>query len=240
MGDTNIFIKDRATKTISAAKQITTKWTWQEMSNAQMQAALTAIIGDHTLTPPVVGQEELASGADRAMATARGMWDTALNDLHDRTVQGLNMCKNRNKNNSTNMAVLNGLKARGTSRPEILAEALAWETAWAKIDATWSPVVTNTYVAYKSLRESCSELLQHAFTDASASSKKESKKMNSMCEALEQSMQSWYADATRVFTADTAEGEMIRGSVPTTYSAPAAKPTKVPKVGEGTKVPNTN
>lgn len=37
----------------------------------------------------------------------------------------------------------------------------------------------------------------------------------------------WYADATRVFADGTPEGDMIRGTIPTTYD-PAPPPTTPP------------
>jgi len=232
MGASIEFIKERATKTISAAKQIATTWTWEEQSPSQMQAALTAITGNSSVTPPLVGQEEIASQADQTMLAARGAWDASLDDLHRRTVQGVSMCKNRNRNNPANLAVLSGLTARGTSRAETLAEALAWESAWAKVDATWSPLPANTLDIFKTLRKQCAEDLQQAYTDAQADYRKEAETLADMAAELEQIMEAWYADATVVFPIGTAEGDMIRGTVPTTYSPSTSKtpPATTPPV----------
>jgi len=38
---------------------------------------------------------------------------------------------------------------------------------------------------------------------------------------LEDLNEAWYAEATKVFPAGTAEGDMIRSTVPTTYTPPA-------------------
>ncbi|MCX6878737.1 MAG: RHS repeat-associated core domain-containing protein [Verrucomicrobia bacterium] len=40
--------------------------------------------------------------------------------------------------------------------------------------------------------------------------------------------QAWYAVACRVFPAGTAEGDMIRGTIPTTYAPPPAQPAPAP------------
>ena len=217
------FIKDRATKTISAAKQLTTKWTWEEQTPDQMQALLTAIVGNASTTPPVVGQEEITSHAEHTMLAARGAWDSNLDTLHSLTVQGVSMAKNRNRNNAANLAVLSGLSARGTSRAETLTEALAWESAWAKVDPAWVPVTGNTLAIFKPLRKQCADDLQEAYADAQANYRQQAEKLNDMAASLEQVSEAWYADATVVFAAGTAEGDMIRGTVPTTYSPPNHK-----------------
>jgi hypothetical protein len=217
------FIKDRAAKTISAAKQLAVKWTWEEQTSDQMQAALTAIVGDGDATPPIIGQEEVASQAEQAMFAARGAWDSNLDDLHNRTVQGVAMAKNRNRKNPANLAVLAGLTARGTSRAETLSEALAWESAWTKIDAAWVPVAGNTLAAFKTLRQQCAEDLQQAYADTQADYRQEAEKLADMADNLEQSNQAWYADATVVFPAGTPDGDMIRSTVPTTYNPSLSK-----------------
>lgn len=224
MAESIEFIKDRATKTISAAKQLITKWTWEEQTPAQMQTALEAITGNNSVTPPVIGQEEIASQAEQAMLAARGTWDAKLDALHGLTVQGVAMAKNRNRNNPANLAVLGGLSARGTSRAEILDEALAWESAWTKISPTWVPVEGNALPLFKVLRKQCAEDLQQAYTDAQADYRQEAEKLADMADSLEQSSQAWYADATAVFTAGTPDGDMIRSTVPTTYNPPSPKP----------------
>jgi hypothetical protein len=228
MGETIEFIKERATKTISAAKQVAVFWTWQEQSIEQIQAALTAITGNSSVTPSVVGQEEITSQAEQAMLSARGVWDEQLDDLHRRTVQGVSMAKTRNRNHPANLAVLAGLTARGTSRAETLAEALAWESAWTKVDPTWCPLPANTLAAFKALRKQCAEDLQQLYTDEQADYRQETEKLSEMAADLEQNLEAWYADATTVFRAGSAQGDMIRSTVPTTYNPPPTKTATSP------------
>ena len=225
MAETLEFIKDRAAKTISAAKKVAVKWTWQEQTIEQLQASLTAITGNNSISPPVVGQEEVTSQAGQAMLAARGAWDEQLDTLHALTVQGVAMAKTRNRNHPANLAVLGALSARGTSRAEILAEALAWESAWSKVDAAWCPVPMNTLPAFKALRKQCAEDLQQAYADAQAEYRSAAEKLNDLAAGLEQTIEAWYADATAVFRDGSADGDMIRSMVPTTYNPPAEKPS---------------
>ena len=217
------FIKDRAAKTISAAKKVAVKWTWQEQTIDQLQAALTAITGNSSATPPIAGQEEVTWQAGQAMLASRGIWDEQLDTLHALTVQGVTMGRTRDRNHPANLAVLGALSARGTSRAEILAEALAWESAWAKVDAAWCPVPMNTLPAFKVLRKQCAEDLQQAYADAQADYRSAAEALNDMAAGLEQTIEAWYADATAVFRDGSADGDMIRSTVPTTYNPPAEK-----------------
>lgn len=222
------FIKKRARATISAAKAVAVKWTWQEMTIDQMEQQLEAITGNDTVSPPVVGQEEVASQAQRALNNAEGAWKTQLSLLHQLTVQGLSMAKTKFRSDPANLAVVSDLHASGGKPERILAEALAWESAWGKTAPAWSPSQSNTFDAYKALRKQCVEDLQNAFTDAASASREAAGTLEQMARALEDTNVAWYADATRIFAAGTPEGDMIRSSVPTTYTPPADKPTPPP------------
>ena len=222
------FVKRRARATISAAKALAAKWIWQEESVDQMETQLDAITGNNSATPPVVGQEEIASQAGRALALAEGNWKTQLGVLHQWTVQGLNMAKTKFRNDPANLTVVSGLHADGTTPEEILAQALAWESAWGKIASTWNPSATNTYAAYKTLRKQCAEDLQIAFKDATSEASEEAGKLEQMCNDLNDVIMAWYADATKMFLPGTVEGDMIRSTIPTTYTASSAKTPPAP------------
>ena len=214
MGLSLEFIKDRAVKTISAATQIAATWTWQEKSIADMQSALTAVVGDKKAKPPVIGQEELVSQSEQTMLAARGAWDTQLDTLHRWTVQGVGMARTRFRNDPAKLAQLASLTTDSNSRSETLAEALAWESAWASVDPAWVPMPANTLSAFKALRKQCAEDLQTAYSDARADWRTESGKLAQMGRDLEDTNEAWYADATRAFPAGTPEGDMIRGTIP--------------------------
>jgi hypothetical protein len=228
MGESTDFVKDRGVKTISAAQQIAGSWTWQEKTIPQMQAALVAIIGDNSATPPVIGQEEVASVAEQVMLAARGAWDAQLDVLHRRTVQGVGMVKNKYRNDPAKLVVVGNLSARGTSRKETLEEALAWESAWSQVDPAWAPLPANTLAAFKTLRNLCEEGLQDAYSDAQSAWRKEVGRLAELVAVMNDINQAWYADATKVFPAGTPEGDMIRGTIPTTYSPPPPTPPPPP------------
>ena len=228
MGQSIDFIKNRATKTISAATQIAGQWVWQEQTLAQMQAALTSIIGDASAVPPIPGQEEVTSAAQQVMLAARGIWDAQLDVLHHRTVQGVGMVKNRLRDNPAKLAVVSYLTANSNSRAETLKEALAWESAWAQVDAAWSPLPANTLPAFQTLRNQCEEGLQKAYSDAISAWREEAETLTDLGRQLEDINVAWYADATMIFAAGTPEGDMIRGTIPTTYSPPPPAPPTPP------------
>ena len=228
MGQSLEFIKDRALKTTSAAEQLAPVWIWQEKTPAQMSALLVAITGNRAVDPPVVGQEEITSQAEQTMLHARGLWDAGLDQLHRWTLQGVGMAKNRFRNNPPQAAQLDGLTAKGDSRAATLKEALDWESAWANVDPAWAPLPANTLAAFRALRKQCLEDLQDAYADGFAAWSKDAKKLGQMARDLEDVNEAWYADALRVFPAGTPEGDLIRGTIPTTYNPPSAKPTPPP------------
>lgn len=224
MGESIEFIKDRATKTVAAAKQLAAQWTWQEKTIPQMQAALTAIIGNHAATPPVPGQENIASAAEKTMTDARALWDKNLDQLHRWTMQGVSMAKTRYRNDDVKFALVANLTARGDSRPAILAEALDWETAWSEAEPGWSPLPANTLAAFKVLRIQCLESLQTDYKEKWSQWREQAGLLNQLGAVMEDINVAWYSDATDVFAAGTAEGDMIRGTIPTTYTPPPPKP----------------
>ena len=218
------FVKDRAVKTISAAKQVAPSWTWEEKTAAQMEAQLAAITGNATATPPVRGQEANTSAADQVMLAARGAYDTALDQLHTWTAQGLGMAKTKFRDDTAKAAQLAGLGASGSSRAKTLDEALAWESAWANIDPTWAPLPGLTPTTFTTLRKRAYEVLKPAYSDAHAAWRKAAETLGEMAGELTDMSQAWYATALRVFPEGTAEGDLIRGTIPTTYSPPPPAP----------------
>lgn len=227
------FIKERATKTIAAATQLAPQWTWQEKTLPQMQAGLTAIIGDDQATPPVIGQEQTTRAAERAMRDARALWDQSLDQLHRWTMQGIAMAKSRYRNDPVKMALVEDLTARGDSRPAILDEALDWETAWNEAEPAWCPLPANTLLAFSALRKQCLEGLQADYKTKASAWREQAGLLTELAATLEDINVAWYGDATKVFAAGTAEGDMIRGTIPTTYTPaannkPAPAPTPTP------------
>jgi hypothetical protein len=228
MSETVGFIIDRAVKSISAAKQLAATWTCQVLTPDQMQAVLWGITGNSSVTPPIIGQEEIASAAEGVHVAANGLWERQLGELHRRTVQAVGMIKNKLRDDPAAFAVVSGLSASSHSHKETLDEALALESAWDNQAPTWSPTATNTLTAFKSLRKLCAEDLRTAASDAHTAWRAEVTKLYAMANAMEQSNEAWYLDATKVFPVGTPEGDMLRSTVPTTYTPPTPPPPPAP------------
>lgn len=215
------FILDRAIKTISAAKALAGTWTWSEKTPEQMQGDLWAITGNSTVTPPITGQVQIASAAKGLADAAHGQWEVQLNELHRRTVQAVGMIKNKLRDDPAALSVVSGLSASSHSFKGTLDEALALESAWTKVLPAWNPTTINTLAAFGTLRKLCAEDLRQAASDTHVEWRKQVGKLNAMADAVEQTDEAWYLDATKVFPADTPEGNMLRTNIPTTYTPPA-------------------
>jgi hypothetical protein len=232
MSESIEFIIDRSTKTLSAARAIASEWAWQEKPVAAMAQQLVAIVGDKDAAPPVPGQEKITSQAAQAMRDARSAWDAALDTLHRRTMQGVAMVKTRFREDAAKFALVEPLSAGGDSRADILAEALAWESAWEEVDATWAPLPANTLAAFQTLRHQCTEDLRTAYSDTRAAWRKQGALLAELAAEMNDVCVAWYADAVRVFPAGTPQGDMIRGTIPTTYSPrDPAPPAPAPAAG---------
>ena len=215
MGESIEFIKARAIATLAAANAVASQWVWQEKTIAQME----------TQHQGITAQENLVGDANGPMLTARAEWDAALDTLHVRTMQGVAMAKTRFRNNPVKLALVENLEARGDSRAAILREALEWEKAWKQTEQTWSPMPANTFAAFGTLRLQCLEPLQHAYKDKQSAWREASNILTELGRAMEDVNEAWYADATRAFVQGTPEGNMIRGTIPTTSDGSPPPPT---------------
>jgi len=198
------FILDRAHETHSVMAQIAATWTWDEITPVAYLAALTAL----------ETQRDTTQDQENDVLTARGLLDTHLDDMHERTVQFVGMAKARYRTDAGKMNVLNGLAADGQSRGDIIDQGNAAKIAWANIADTWSPTTTNTLTAFTALLATCTTNLDD-WTDKKDLHKQSSGKLRKMANDLEEISQAWYAAATRAFKEGTPDGDLIR-TIPTT------------------------
>jgi hypothetical protein len=203
------FILTRAIATRNAQESVKDKWVWEEKMVAQWDADVAA----------ARAQQEAVSQQETEMLAQRSALDVALEELHRQTMQGVAMAKVRYRGDAAKRALVKGLSAKGGSRNAILKEALAWESAWEKTDATWSPTVENTFAEFEFLRKQCQTLQANA-SQSRANWRAAAEELNERAEKLEDANVAWYASATVIFAAGTPEGDMIRGTVPTTYTRP--------------------
>jgi hypothetical protein len=206
------FVSDRTKATLSAQDSVKESWVWEEKTVEDWKK----------LSADFDTQSEAAQKSETFMLKCRGLLDASLADLHARTVQGVKMARVRYRSDPAQLAIVNRLSADGQDRDTILDQAQAWASAWAELDSSWAPVPTNTLDAFNELRAKALEQEQD-YIDAHTAWRAAAERLNQQAVVLNDLTVAWYAAATAVFAEGTAEGDMIRSTVPTTY-APASVP----------------
>jgi hypothetical protein len=209
-------ILTRAKATRHAQESIKAGWVWEEKTPEQWDGDIDSL----------EKLQEVLSTAEIDRNTTRAALDTALLDMHRRTMQGLAMAKVKCRNDPVKLDLLSHLTSRGDSRAVTAQEAMDWELAWQKIDPAWCPTANNTLAAFQALRKQCLDL-EAAFMAAHTNWRNQSEMMNRQAALLHEANISWYAAATRAFAAGTAEGDTIRRSIPTIHT-PTPAPAPVP------------
>lgn len=208
------FTQQRAIATTAAQKSLAPGWVWDEKTIVQWDADLDLLDT----------QMEAEQDAKAEMIAQRGTADSAIDTLHDLTARCLRMAKNRYRNDPAKLAVFQNLRADAGSRAGKLQDALEWESGWEKTDAAWVPLPGMTLAGFKTSRLAAGGHLElfvtkkAAWESADATLDALGRRLNADCVA-------WYEAATTVFPEGTAEGDMIRSTVPTSYTAPSSPPT---------------
>lgn len=213
------FIRQRAQATRSAQDQLAPTWVWEGKTVVQWDAEVAAF----------EASMQQAAAAEAERLAVRGSLDASLDTLHRRTMQGIALAKVKYQKDPVSFTQLENLTARGDSRMAIRDEALEWEAAWGQLDDSWEPLPGNTFPAFQALRAQCATLTDD-YADKNALWRAKAETMNQLAAQLDEANVGWYAAATTVFPEGTAEGDMIRGTIPTTYNpppppAPPAPPT---------------
>jgi len=207
------FIHQRTVATRAAQADLAAEWVWEEKTLAEWDTGLTLL---NTLM-------EAEQDSEAEMLAKRGETDAALDLLQSLTGRCLRMAKNRYREDSARMAVFQNLRVESGSRAGKLQEALEWESAWEKTGPSWSPLPNLTLAGFKASRLAAAALLEAYATkrtqweSADAELDAQGRLLNGDCVA-------WYMAATIVFEPGTPQGDMIRSSIPTTYTAPAQAP----------------
>ncbi len=213
------FILKRALATQNAQIAVQTDWIWDDKPVLQWDTDIKAL----------QGQQTVVSTKEADLLTKRGLYDKTLDDIHARTVQAVAMFKVRYKHTPEKLAVVQNLSARGDSRDDVLSEAQDLISAWSELDPTWNPTKDNTLTALQALRATALDPQGTDFGKAKTAWRTQAETMNTQGAQLEQDCVDWYGEATRVFLAGTSNGDMIRGTIPTTASSPAAaRPSPAP------------
>ena len=204
----NIIIA-RAKTTRHAQEDLKSSWIWNEMTLDQWDNEIADL----------QRMQEICSSAKFARNSARAALDAGLFEMHRRTMQFLAMAKFHFRNDPSMFEAIKRLKSCGEGRRAIAQEAMAIESAWQKAEPEWAPTEVNTFASFQALRKQCTDL-DAAFIAAYSSWRTQSEILNKKAEALNEANIAWYAAATRIFPAGTAEGDMVRRSIPTIYSPP--------------------
>ncbi len=220
MNDDNSFAVARSTASLGAQLQIGAAFVWSEKTNAQWAIDLAAI--------PT--QEELVADLLADLTTQRGLLDTAVGVSARRGQTILTLAKIKWRNDAAKVGSFHRIHFNSDGRLAILKDALAVESAWEAADPAWVPITEDgtppvpiTLAVFKAQREAAGALLKPE-SDAQAAWSKQDKTLGEMCDALNRNSIPWYASVTAVFPAGTPLGDMIRSTVPTTYTPPAEPP----------------
>lgn len=208
------FILTRAQASRAAQNEVAAVWLWEEKTVAAWDTDIDGLIT----------QQEATADAEAQMEAKRGELDAKLDELHTKTMQGLNIAKTKYRNNPAKLPVIKNLSAKANSRTGTLQEALDWESAWEKLDAAWLPLTGLTLASFKTLRTGCITL-QEQYANERAAWRSDAEQLNELAAVLDDVNVGWYNAATHVFPEGTSEGDMIRGTVPTTYE-PLEFPSK--------------
>jgi hypothetical protein len=205
------FIVTRAKTTRHAQEDLKSSWMWNETSLDQWDNEIADL----------QRMQEICSSAEFTRNSARAALDAGLQELHRRTMQFLAMAKFHFRNDPSKLEAINRLTSDGETRRAIAQEAMDIESAWQKVGPEWAPTDVNTFTSFQALRKQCTEL-EAAFIAAYSTWRAQSEILNQKASALNDANIAWYAAATRIFPAGTAEGDMIRRSIPTRYSTPVS------------------
>lgn len=215
MADTNDFVTERATASRSAQEIIAATFAWDEMTDTAWESAINEMLE----------QKETVADKNVIKVGDADALDMQLDLLHDRTVSSLGLFRVKYRDNPAMIHTLKPLSAKGGSRGNIQDEALDFESAWEKWAPTWLPRPTQTLASFKTLRELCLAL-REPYSKSKQVWREATGSYNDMGESLNKLCKAWYEAATIVFPEGSPQGDMIRGTVPTTYTPPAPVPGK--------------
>lgn len=211
MGSSLEFIETRLQATRDAQTEIAATWVWEEQTVVQWDTRVT----DFT------AKKAASATQEGVMLNKRALYEATLVQIHDLTVDGVKMARIKWRKDEPRKAILSTLSADGGGRDKVQAEARAWAAVWASFDAAWVPTPGNTLAAFNTLI-SLSETQENAFKMEHTKWREKAEELNDFAEACEELCVAWYGAATTVFPEGTPQGDMIRSTVPTTYSPPPA------------------
>ncbi len=220
MNDLNEFAYTRGLATFAAQTQIGTPLVLEEMTLPVWEARLAAIIT----------QKEVAQDRESDLNGKRGELDVQLGLIVTLARQTFALAKGKWRNDAAKLAYFRNIRFESNGRPALLTDVCAVESGWEGADAAWVPItepgtppVPITLTLFKARRLAVETLLKQE-TLAEGSWSAQEKVLNALCGVLNADNVAWYAAAVILFPEGTAHGDLIRATIPTTYSPPAAPP----------------
>jgi hypothetical protein len=199
------FIFDRLVATHSAAVTLTGSWQWPEKSVAQFE---TDVSGFDALR-----QQEGA--ADLAVRQAAGQWDAVLSSVATQASAVKRYAVTKFRQDEGKSRMWRSIDLVYNSRPAIYRVGCLVRDAWRESDQTWVPEPGLTFASFSALVADA--LNKQATHQAKLNQwRKAAGDLSVRARACEQDCINWYRDATTRFSAESAEGQMVRSTVPTT------------------------
>ena len=211
MGSSLEFIEARLQATRDAQTEIAATWVWEEQTVVQWDTR----VSDFT------AKKAASDTQEGVMLNKRALFEGTVVQIHDLTVDGVKMARIKWRKDEPRKAVLATVHADGGGRDTGQKEARAWAAVWSSFDAAWVPTPGNTLAAFNTL-VTLSETQENAFKLEHTKWREKAEELNDFAEACEDLCIAWYAAATTVFPEGTPQGDMIRSTVPTTYTPPPA------------------
>jgi hypothetical protein len=197
------FITNRAQQSHAMMLVMADTWVWSELSPAQFKAKCAAA-GVKIESDSDKNAEALGSLGER---------DDKVSKLREQLLAGVQLARIKFRKDSEKLAILRPLRAGVRNIRAVLTEALAWEKAWAQIDAAYVPEEGMTWAAFRALRLECGAA-QESVAGARAARRGSAGARRAALEDLWEWCVAWYAVARIRFKANTAHGMALRSRIP--------------------------
>ena len=193
----------RLLATRSVQERLALSWLWEEKTLAQWDDLSAALLAGKARVDDAEAAGALSAGALSRDAAA----------LHEATKQALGLAKVRYRDRPETLRALAGLRASKGSVAAVRRSADDLAAAWGKIDGKAS--YNNVSLPDYSARRAALESRESERSAKRAGVRQEKKDFLERRKTLHRDLVAWYAAASRVFPANTPEGQLLRAEVPT-------------------------
>lgn len=196
--------KTRAEKTGDAQSSIAAVWTWILKTVMQWRDDVRAL-------DQLIATESSRRTAWRNVAE---LWQADLDRIKEITQLVVGIAKVQFANRPVDLALFEQLNTDGRSRGDIHEQGVKARDAWQEVDATWRISADITLSAFSSLL-AASLARKESHGPKETAWRRAEIDLTMKAEQVDRDNVLWYEEATRRFSEDTAEGRLIRTTVPT-------------------------